>query len=54
MFAADERVKKAFSPLSYRQVNSKGYGFFRSITKEMSGLKTNVLTNIQPTKSNNK
>ena len=50
MLAAEERVKNAVTPLSFRHLNTSGYGFLRMTMKVMMGLTTSAATSMQPTR----
>ena len=48
MLAAEERVKKAVTPLSRRQVNTSGKGLRRVWVNTMMGFTTSATNSIAP------
>ena len=53
ILAAEERVKKAGTPLSRRQVNTSGKGLRRVCYHTIIGLSTNAINSIQPSNTAN-
>ena len=53
ILAAEERVKKAYTPLSRRQVNTSGKGLLRICVHTIIGLTTNAINSIQPSNTAN-
>lgn len=49
--AAEERVKKAYSPLWTVQVQTRGYGFLRVMRKTRSGLMTKAMKSMVTTRT---